>query len=92
VVRGFVLVVIPYMFYESFVPDPNQQFPWVRDASSLPYIKSTGNTFRTVLVRIVPGSIAGPEQQGAVDEKLWLAALGDGQSHKIVIYTRRTTG
>ena len=23
VVRGFVLVVIPYMFYESFVPDPD---------------------------------------------------------------------
>lgn len=89
VVRGFVLVVIPYMFYESFVPDPNQQFPWVREASSLPYIKSTGNTFRTVLVRIVPGSLTAPgEQQGFMPEKLWLAASGDGESHKFVIYTR----
>ena len=27
VVRGFVLIVIPYMFYEAFFPDPNKQFP-----------------------------------------------------------------
>ena len=32
VVRGFVLIVIPYMFYEAFVPDEKQHFPWVRDA------------------------------------------------------------
>jgi membrane protein required for colicin V production len=89
VVRGFVLVVIPYMFYESFVPDPNQQFPWVREASSLPYIKSTGNTFRTVLVRIVPSSFTSPgEQQGFIPDKLWLASAGDGESHQFVIYTR----
>ncbi|MGE5512010.1 MAG: CvpA family protein [Bacteroidota bacterium] len=90
-VRGFVLVVIPYMFYESFVPDPAQQFPWVREATSLPYIKSTGETFRTVLVRIVPGSFTAPgEQQGSINGNLRLAAPGDGQSHKFVIYTRTT--
>ena len=27
------------MFYESFFPDPNTHFPWVREAKSLPYIK-----------------------------------------------------
>ena len=36
VARGFVLVVIPFMFYEAFVDKPEQQYPWVRDAVSLP--------------------------------------------------------
>jgi membrane protein required for colicin V production len=68
VVRGFILVVIPYMFYEAFFPDPAQQLPWVREAQSLPYIKSTGNTLKTVLVRYVPSSLSAPpgEQQGAL--------------------------
>jgi membrane protein required for colicin V production len=60
VVRGFILVVIPYMFYESFVPDQQQQCPWVRESISLPYIQNTGNTFRDVLVRIVPPSFSQP--------------------------------
>lgn len=66
-VRGFVLVVIPYMFYEAFVPEPKQQYPWVRDAVSLPYIKSTGDSFRIILVRLVPPQLMGPtgeQQQG----------------------------
>lgn len=68
VVRGFILVVIPYMFYEAFFPDPTQQLPWVREAQSLPYLKSTGNTLKTVLVRYVPSSLSTPsgEQQGAL--------------------------
>ena len=67
VLRGFVLVVIPYMFYESFVPDLKQQVAWVRDSKSLPLIKSTGETFRTILVRYVPSSLTSPpsdQQQG----------------------------
>jgi membrane protein required for colicin V production len=89
VLRGFVLVVIPYMFYESFVPDPTQQFPWVREASSLPYIKSTGNTFRTVLTRFVPGSLMGQgEQQGfLLENRVWHVAV-DGKCNQFVIYTR----
>lgn len=67
VVRGFVLVVIPYMFYESFVPDPQQQLPWVRESRSLPMIKSTGDTFKVLLARYVPSSLSSPTggQQGA---------------------------
>ena len=68
VVRGFVLVGIPYMFYQSFVPDPQQQVPWGREAKSLPMIRSTGETFRAVLERYVPSSLTEPtggEQQGA---------------------------
>ena len=90
VLRGFVLVFIPYMFYESFVPDPNQQFPWVLEASSLPYIKSTGNTFRTVLTRFVPGSLIGQggEQQGfLLENRVWHVAM-DSKRNQFVIYTR----
>jgi hypothetical protein len=71
------------------VPDPNQQFPWVREASSLPYIKSTGNTFRTVLTRFVPGSLMGQgEQQGfLMENRVWHVAV-DGKRNQFVIYTR----
>jgi membrane protein required for colicin V production len=63
VARGFVLVVIPFMFYEAFVDKPEQQYPWVRDAVSRPYIKSTGDSLRVILQRLVPSSLMGPEQQ-----------------------------
>jgi membrane protein required for colicin V production len=69
VLRGFVLVVIPYMFYESFVPDLKQQVVWVRESKSLPYIKTTGETFRTILVRYIPSSLSAPpgeQQQGSL--------------------------
>jgi membrane protein required for colicin V production len=69
VFRGFVLVVIPYMFAESFVPDLKQQVAWVREAKSLPLIKSTGETFRTILVRYMPSALtapAGEQQQGSL--------------------------
>jgi membrane protein required for colicin V production len=65
--RGFILLVIPYMFYESFFPDEQKHFPWVREAMALPYIKSAGNTIRGVLVEYVPSSLTAPpqeEQQG----------------------------
>lgn len=89
VLRGFVLVVIPYMFYESFVPDKAQQFPWVRDAKSLPYIKSTGDTFSSILKRYTPGSLTGQgEQQGfLLENRVWHIAV-DSKRHQFVIYTR----
>src|SRR5215475_15729689 len=62
VARGFVLVGIPFMFYEAFVDKPEQQYPWVRDAVSRPYIKSTGDSLRIILQRLVPPSLMGPEQ------------------------------
>lgn len=92
VARGFVLVVIPYMFYESFVPNPDQQVAWVREARFQPLLKSTGDTFRTLLARYMPSSLTAPsgEQQGAtagpsakrlvlLDEKgVPISGLGDG--------------
>jgi membrane protein required for colicin V production len=63
--RGFVLIVIPYMFYEKFFPEPSP-YVWVREAKSLPYLKSTGQTFERLLVRFVPSSLTDPkpDQQG----------------------------
>ncbi len=61
VARGFVLIVIPYMFYAAFIPNEQDHFPWVRDAKSLPAIKSTGETIRSTLVRYMPSSLTAPE-------------------------------
>lgn len=65
-IRGFVLIVIPYMFYESFFFDPKAQYVWVREAKSLPHIRATGNTFKNILVKFVPSSLTDPkpDQQG----------------------------
>jgi membrane protein required for colicin V production len=60
VLRGFILIVVPYMFYEAFFPDPNTHVPWVREAKSLPYIKATGDTLRSVLESHLPSSLTAP--------------------------------
>lgn len=83
VARGFILIVIPYMFYESFVSDEKAHFPWVRDAASLPYIKGAGNTIRTILVQYAPSSLTNPtapppaqgEQQGFLNGERRFVAL-----------------
>lgn len=62
IARGFLLVVIPYMFYASFFPDEETHFPWVRNSQSLPYIKGTGNAIRGMLETHLPSSLTG---QGA---------------------------
>ncbi len=72
VFRGFILIVIPYMFYEAFFPNVDQQFPWVRESKSLPYIQSTGNAIRSVLEYNLPSSLTAPP--GEQDEQ------GDQQS------------
>lgn len=78
VVRGFILIVIPYMFYESFVTDEKTHFPWVREASSLPYIKSAGTTIRNILVQYAPSTLTTPpqgEQQGFLNDQRQLVTL-----------------
>ena len=47
-VRGFVFVTIAYLFYGWFLPFDKQE-PWVREAFSLPLIKSTGETLLTFM-------------------------------------------
>jgi membrane protein required for colicin V production len=77
VLRGFILIVIPYMFYEAFFPDTKQHFPWVREAATLPYIKATGDALRGVLESHLPSSLTAPpgeqppppEDQGALENQ-----------------------
>jgi membrane protein required for colicin V production len=91
--RGFVLVVIPFMFYESFVERPEQQYPWVRDAVSRPYIKSTGDSLRIMLQRMVPSTLMGPEQQqGQLQQDHNNAVVAPrGQRVQVVLYPARRT-
>jgi membrane protein required for colicin V production len=92
--RGFVLVVIPFMFYEAFYPDPANQAVWVRESRSLPYIRSTGNAFKTILVRVVPPSLTEPkaEQQGwLIPRRPWTETVNadirwDSAQRNFVIY------
>lgn len=53
VARGFVFVAIAYLFYGWLLPFDKQE-PWVRNAFSLPMIKSTGET----LLAFMPPEIA----------------------------------
>jgi membrane protein required for colicin V production len=65
VVRGFILVVIPYMFAASFVCNDVTRairegcgkLTWVEDAASKDLIKGTGRTLFGVFERVVPKSI-----------------------------------
>lgn len=51
--RGFVLVAIAYLFYGWLLPFDKQE-PWVRNAASLPLIKTVGET----LLGFMPPDIA----------------------------------
>lgn len=73
VARGFILIVIPYMLYDAFIVDPKNpesEWAWVRKSQSLPYVKSAGNSIRSVLMRYMPSSLTNPpapgEQQGGI--------------------------
>lgn len=65
VLRGFLLVVIPYMFYQHFIPDESKHFDWVREAKSLPYLKSTGESLKSILVDTLPSSLTDPGSEPA---------------------------
>jgi membrane protein required for colicin V production len=70
ILRGFILVVIPYMFAVSFVCkdgatraiaqgcQPGELPPWVETAQSVGVIKRTGSTLFGVLHRFVPPGIS----------------------------------
>lgn len=73
VARGFILLVIPYMFYEAFQPDENAHLPWIRNAQSLPYIKSAGGTIRSILVQYAPSTLTNPQSTPPAEgEQGWL--------------------
>jgi len=59
VARGFLLVVIPYMFWFGFLyPQTAETHEWIRNAHSKPYIEATGVSVRAFLERIVPEDLS----------------------------------
>lgn len=60
IVRGFILVLIPFMFYETFIPDPTKQLPWIRDAKSQPYLKEFGTYFKSSIETYFPSTFINP--------------------------------
>jgi membrane protein required for colicin V production len=48
------------MFYQHFIPDETKHFEWVREAKSLPYIKGTGESLKSMLVDYLPSSLTDP--------------------------------
>jgi len=55
VIRGFLLIVIPYMFWFGFLyPQATETELWVKNSYSKLYIESTGASLRSFLERIVP--------------------------------------
>lgn len=63
IVRGFILVVIPFNVYEFVYPKPEQQQAFVAQSKSLPYLRSTGEVLRSTLVRIIPRSLTEPKEE-----------------------------
>ncbi|MEL6299509.1 MAG: CvpA family protein [Pseudomonadota bacterium] len=70
VLRGFVLVVIPFLFYEKLYPDRTQHPSWVQNSVSVPYLRSAGSAIESALLQYVPDPLTEPsqEQQGALPE------------------------
>lgn len=67
VARGFILIVIPYMFYEAFFPNPQEHPEWVREAATLPYIKGTGDSLRYLLETSMPTNLTIPPSDQPAD-------------------------
>ncbi len=59
VFRGFLLVVIAYLFFD-FVAQERTHPLWVKQAQSLPLIRSTGDTVLAILKGVVPEDLAIP--------------------------------
>jgi membrane protein required for colicin V production len=73
--RGFVLVAIAYLFYGWLLP-PEKQEAWVRNAKSLPYIKTVGER----LLAFMPPDIAETLNSTALAKPSDKpAAAGDGK-------------
>ena len=51
--RGALIVVIVFMIYEGFFPEPDKQFAWVQQSKTLPYIRAPGNWIKGMLTQYV---------------------------------------
>ncbi len=50
VARAYLLVVIPYMLYESFFPKPEQQWEWISKSYSIEYVRTTSSSLTHILL------------------------------------------
>lgn len=67
VVRGFILIVIPYMLFSWFIPDLDTRYDWVGRSLSLPQIKGTGSALHSLMIeKVLPVFERKGEQQGAL--------------------------
>ena len=87
VIRGFLVVMIVFMFYEEFFPDQKNQYVWVREAKTAPMLRQVGRPFKGILTNFVQKLSTKTEQQGAIPAlELWSVACGDGQGPRFVLY------
>ena len=54
--RGFLIVVIAYMFFD-FIQEEQGQPQWVREARSIEIIRDSGNSLRSLLSSFMPEDI-----------------------------------
>jgi len=66
VVRGFVLILIPFMFYQHFNPERQQQYAFVSQAKSYDLLLTSGNALKPSLMEVIERiqTKGGGEQQG----------------------------
>ena len=62
VLRGFILIVIPFLFFEKLYPTPEAQPTWISQSMSLPMLRSTGSAIEGFLVQVVPADLSLPDQ------------------------------
>jgi membrane protein required for colicin V production len=63
VARGFLLVVIMFLFFQFLVEQ--KSYPeWVNKSQSLPYLQSTGTTLQSMLSSYLPTNLQLPGQGG----------------------------
>ena len=89
-VRGFVLVVIPFLFYEKLYPEPESHPAWIKNSLSLPMIRSTGETFQSILLQYMPTTIEAPLRESRANVPMFTIArsgLHHGNLH--ISVTRR---
>jgi len=67
--RGFVLVVIPFLFYQKLYPQQETHPAWVQQSISLPLIQSAGASFEALLIQYMPSTDDAASSDGTVNKR-----------------------
>ena len=93
VARAYLLVVIPYMLYESFFPKPEQQVEWVAQSYSIDYVRSTSAGLTHILLPFAEkwsgdnadGGEPEPKQEGSLRTKPYrYAAVSPSPGYNLI--------